>query len=263
MIGLEPDERAYRRGLVLGWSLAEVFLLIVFALLFAFAALATKLPSEPRTGQMRPSPTPASARPGTPPNSFDSLFHKLTLCEASNASLTSEIRKLNAESENLKRENAVLKAEIARLNTAIVKPKGANQGPLQSKANNQFGGGADYPPCFKNPSGRPDYIFDVTLGSTGIMVHKNDLPAHAAEEIHLPLDQITYDHELNDESFIGGTAGLFSYSEAHACRFFVRICDQTKADEKDVYKRRLQVVESHFYQLPVNCETPDRDNGDR
>ncbi len=32
------DDHSYRRGLVLGWSLAEIFLLIVFALLFAFAA---------------------------------------------------------------------------------------------------------------------------------------------------------------------------------------------------------------------------------
>ncbi len=39
MLNAEAGNRLYRRGVILGWTMAEVFLLIVFAMLFAFAAL--------------------------------------------------------------------------------------------------------------------------------------------------------------------------------------------------------------------------------
>lgn len=39
MLSAQAGNRLYRRGLILGWTMAEVFLLIVFAMLFAFAAL--------------------------------------------------------------------------------------------------------------------------------------------------------------------------------------------------------------------------------
>jgi hypothetical protein len=238
MIGLEPDEHAYRRGLVLGWSLAEVFLLIVFALLFAFVALATK-PASKTTGKPRmtlASPT-ASFSPGLPPNSFDDAFHKLKLCEDKNASLKAENGKLSEEIEKLKLEKERQKAEVAKPNAVLPQPKEVSR----------FPGGVDYPPCFASAGGRPDYIFDVTLGSAGIVIHKNDLPAHAGEEAQLPLGEITYDRELTDDSFIADTTALFNFSKAHECRFYARVCDQTKANEKDAYKQRLRVVESHFY----------------
>src|SRR6516162_5811419 len=36
-MNIEQTNRAYRRGLILGWTLAEIFLLILFVLLLAFA----------------------------------------------------------------------------------------------------------------------------------------------------------------------------------------------------------------------------------
>jgi hypothetical protein len=56
MVGPGPDDRAYRRGLVLGWSLAEVFVLIVFALLFAFAAVTVKVQKPIAGAKRQPHP---------------------------------------------------------------------------------------------------------------------------------------------------------------------------------------------------------------
>ncbi len=105
MLSAQAGNRLYRRGLILGWTMAEVFLLIVFAMLFAFAALmlrneqAEKQAAKSAKGRRRVQELleqtekqrsalveknmalekniPARAK-------FDDLFHELMLAEESN-----------------------------------------------------------------------------------------------------------------------------------------------------------------------------------
>jgi hypothetical protein len=114
-------------------------------------------------------------------------------------------------------------------------------------------GGADYPPCLKNATGHADYIFDITLTSKGILIHRSNFPAHTAESLTLPVASVPYDREISDDAFLTDTDPLFNYSEQHDCRFYVRLCDQTLPAEKDIYKQRLRTVEEHFYKLQVLC----------
>jgi TolA-binding protein len=244
MIGPSRDDHSYRRGLVFGWSLAEIFLLIVFALLFAFAAKVGKTQSQASAPQssepaftLPVHPLP-SRTPGHPPNDFDDLFRKLTLCEKRDT-------KCEGESNNLKQQIEQLKKEIEELKKENQQLRQENE--ALKRQVEPHPGGADYPSCFKNPAGKPDYIFDVMLTSGGIVIHKNDLPDQVEKEALLPLSQITFDRDIPDADFLDQTDGIFDFSNQHGCRFYVRVTHQTKADEKDTYKERLTTIEQHFY----------------
>lgn len=44
---------------------------------------------------------------------------------------------------------------------------------------------------------------------------------------------------------------VFNWSVKEGCRFFVRVFDLTKDEEKMIYKRRLRTVGEHFYYFEV------------
>jgi len=114
MINSETRNRVYRRGMILGWTLAEVFVLIVFALLFAIAAMMLR--------EKRDAEAPANLRKATRdlqkatqkiaglqeeiaylrehlflPNAFDDLYHELVLAQQQNAQLAAERDRLSKD----------------------------------------------------------------------------------------------------------------------------------------------------------------------
>lgn len=277
MAGLEPGRRSYRRGLVLGWSLAEVFLLILFALLFAFAALTikwnrgelklggAKLEAELRAArQVIQSLRMENAKLRQEnndlrkalrnPDQISDTFHKLSLCEAENASMKQKLNSLEPlykwmKSKNLNPEQVIALAEDADKYKTDAGQCRTNEKYYQAQLA-KFGGGADYPPCWATHDNlHPEYIFDIFLTSSGIVVRQNHLDDRVNDEKSLPLGGILFGAPISDETFDQQTDALYEYSKAHDCRFFVRVFDETKPDEKMTYKRRLRTVEAHFYKL--------------
>ncbi len=111
-----------------------------------------------------------------------------------------------------------------------------------------IGKGTEHPACWASPeTGKPEYIFDVALTSTGIIVRDNMLPHRAEAQRHLPLQMMVFREGLSLERFLVATLPLLEWSNAQGCRFFVRTFDLTKADEKDIYKRHLRTVGQRFY----------------
>lgn len=110
------------------------------------------------------------------------------------------------------------------------------------------GPGTEHPSCWvAADTGKPEYIFDVTLASGSVLVHDNALPHRAKEQAALPIGQTQFDRNLGLAEFVTVTDALYRWSEAHDCRFFVRIIDKTEGGEKAVYKRELRTVGEHFY----------------
>jgi hypothetical protein len=107
--------------------------------------------------------------------------------------------------------------------------------------------GTEKPACWADQTGKPEYIFDVTLKSHSLVVKDNALPNRRSEEAKLPTQQIKFDTDLAQDEFRAQTRELFAWSEKEQCRFFVRILDDTAAHEKDIYKRQLRTVGEHFY----------------
>jgi hypothetical protein len=65
---------------------------------------------------------------------------------------------------------------------------------------------------------------------------------------------MAFNSVLDRGEFLRATQGLYDWSRAQhpECRFSVRVSDRTRADDKAIYKRELQIVEGHFYKLLVN-----------
>ncbi len=347
---IEQKNRAYRRGLILGWTLAEIFLLILFILLLAFAAshlkdreylLAAqkhveklvkqndrlKLDTNRQTERIK-----ELARANAElheqnvylkarlvlPNNFDDQFRELRnrqnqidelqakLAELNQRQFWTEgleeafqhqmkthsdpratIRQLMASADDADRAletmrstglaepndtnlrdpverlaNALAKAGVAGAHTKDIVNRLAGltacRNELQQKQGQMLnlqrklvalgGHGTEMPPCWVTPDGHIEYIFDVTLTSSGLIVHDNLLPDHIDEEKRF-LSGMSFDKELTSEQFLGATNQIYEQGRTQKCGFFVRVFDGTRPNQKAVYKQRLQTVEAHFYKL--------------
>jgi len=115
-----------------------------------------------------------------------------------------------------------------------------------------IGRGTENPACYADSNGHPQYLFDVALTSGGVIVRKNDIPGREEDERRLPIQAIEFEQEISIEDFLDETDALFRVGQLKKilnvpCRFFVRVYDETKPDEKEIYKSHLSAVEGHFY----------------
>ena len=114
-----PDERSYRRGLILGLTMAEVMVLILFALLLVWmvgirsrknetAELKTKLERlrgenaalQFKAAELLEVKKALSSQPDTPHN-IDDLFRELTLAKEESARLQEQLRSRDAVAQAL------------------------------------------------------------------------------------------------------------------------------------------------------------------
>jgi hypothetical protein len=308
MLNGEAGNRLYRRGLILGWTMAEVFLLIVFAMLFAFAALmlrnqqaekqVAKTTEDRRRLQKLLEESEKERRALVEKNvaleknipardKFDDLFHELVLAKnriaqleaerqelTANPQLLDEVQrqlagipgatpadKIRALTDRTKRTDELARSlarshltladaeKLADRNTQLqgaLNSSGGQMKNLEAKLA-KFEGGIDKKPCWADLSGRVQFIFDVALTSGGMKIRDNHVAGRDEEEKALPLGNVAFGKDISYESFDSQTEALFDWSDHHDCRFSVRVFDFTGPDEKELYKRRLQTVEGHFY----------------
>ncbi len=110
------------------------------------------------------------------------------------------------------------------------------------------GSGTDHPSCWYDADNSVAYLFDVALTDDGFVLRAaNVLPEHRNEFASLPLDGVVTGRTLTASQFVVQTRPLFQWSVGHDCRFFVRAFDLTATDQKELYKRRMRTLESHFY----------------
>ncbi len=109
------------------------------------------------------------------------------------------------------------------------------------------GKGTEKPACWAMPDGTPEYIFEVTLRSNGLLVKDNALPNRSDEQKQLPISSINFDREVSLNQFRNAVQPLSKWSQQHECIFFVKIKDQTGSSQKAIYKRKLRTVGEFFY----------------
>ena len=113
--------------------------------------------------------------------------------------------------------------------------------------------GLDKQSCWVTATGKPDYLFDLTLTSNGIIIHTQPQSHRIQERQELPLQSIGYNQELSPVTFRQATRPIFDWGVQNNCRFFTKITDATAAREKITYKHLLRVVNEHFYTYePIN-----------
>ena len=113
-----------------------------------------------------------------------------------------------------------------------------------------IGKGTEMPACWASPvDGKPEYIFQVNLQSSAIVVEDRKLPNHVEDQALLPITPIQFSQAISASDFLAQTRPIYDWSVAHGCRFFVIIADQTGPAEKARYKQQVRTIETHFYKF--------------
>ena len=257
------NDEGYRRGTVLGLTIAEVFVLLVFLMMLALMGLnrhwegivAASKEWEPLMGEY----TPAQVR--------------RALLDPDE--LRTEVERLQKEKEELQRRVRTLEGregrtgpeldealdrlqELERQNRELVEAQ-----RLMTKGTN--------PPCWyqrveeTNPvtsakvREKPYYLFDIAIRDDHLEVQQLPIPEGRAEDDkgrpygeeakELSLDALPYGVPLTDEEFRRVMSPIFDTGKAekvrsYPCTFYVRVWDETALEAKgrwqDAHDRLLE-----------------------
>ncbi len=109
------------------------------------------------------------------------------------------------------------------------------------------GRGVEYPSCWTTPAGETEYIFDVTIRDSGVVVRDIAPVSRKDDQAQKLVDDFPRDTEIAETKFRSGTARLNAWSRANECRFFVNLRDETGEHNKERYKTLIRLIEEHFY----------------
>jgi hypothetical protein len=282
------QHQAYRKGFVLGLTMAEVSLLVVFVLLLLMSLGFARRDAAIRALQIRSPLSSAEllqlqekaalvdelARAmGRPPaKPIDDDFRHLVrnaapLLRASrNSSATAA---LEAERERLEQVRATLtqamsdavRGDSPKLASTIADQaeQTANlQGQVKALQSQLLdsGMGRVLPSCWTTPDGQIDFLLDVDLTSAGIRARERQVSSRAAERARLEMPIMHADRVQSVGEFLRNTQAVFDLSIQRNCRFYVMVYDSTRSFEKPQYKRFLQAVEGHFYKRESRNASP-------
>lgn len=316
MIGAREEDRQYRRGMVLGLTMAEIMLLLIFLLLLILAAKlvfdqkkieaaeAARIAAEKKLAFL--DPILKQFKTGDP--STYSILDEWQKREEKFAETERQLKEAQSAMdvlEPLKQEKKIdtpaAKAEAARLikvaqaierqaqeMTPGASPQDAidhfqeaamvgHQALQSGKSPDELVAGAacqkdlqqcqssnvsiaqqlaqkggTLPSCWIDPNtGRPQYIFTAYLRNDGIYLRDNKIQSREAEQAKLPIAPLSFERAYQSAEFVAAGQRLFQWSDARdpACRFYVRLIDETSND-KALYKTlKERGVERVFFTL--------------
>ena len=279
---------AYRRGLVLGLTMAEVGILIIFILLLLIAfdylqrdeilrPFANKTPVEPARVEALLQAEAAleeigealGVAPAELPDDFTRLVRVVDAAARSPGGQT-----VLSEAQELLKEMERAVARVERAAQAMEAGRGGqvaeelqslsyrveNQEGLLTRYENQLarlGQGIGGRPCWVQENGEIDLLYDVVLRSDGIAMRERANPHRAAERAQLPMPNVDPAESLTKSEFLRRTKPLYDHAKRENCVHFVRVYDATAPHEKDVFIDLLLTVEGHFYKsFPPNAVAP-------
>ena len=271
---------AYRRGLVLGLTMAEVGILVIFVLLLLLALAAF---DRKQYAKAVPVPQDRFAKLTSAERALQSINEAIGGSSADTPEEIQELVRALSESAESPEGQAALRAvrsaleEIKRTEDEIRRvaeqlgPSGGDvaetiarqsrdlamkEGQLQYaeqrlRALGQGGAGAR--PCWVEPNGGVVFLYDVVLTSGGIRMRLRDNVATSPRLADLALPAVEPGTTLSEEEFRSRTRALYDYGRRaeNQCRFHVYVWDGTAAAEKERYKDLLRTVEGHFYKQTV------------
>src|SRR6266849_2095838 len=271
------NEREHRRGLVLGLTLAEVLILLLFLLLLIFGARINELTKE--TKLLDPLREEVKRDGNLSMRHLVDRLNRTTELERKNSDLQEQLAKLTSElkivktlSESSRKAFEQVPAIIERaakitpddppaalrrgldlvdavgLRTDIRKLQvltelssqleklGEQVGSVEKERDQirrerdnlmRRGRGVEYPSCWTTPEGETEYIFDVTIRDSGVVVRDIVPVSRKADQARKLVDDFPRDTEIAETKFRSATARLNAWSRANECRFFVNLRDET------------------------------------
>lgn len=259
------DDSVFRRGLVMGLTMAEVMVLVLFALLLLVGLQTSAAEEGKRAAGIVRDLARLGIDPERIPPSFTTLIPAVTGTDGSltAAAIESAVERIELGREVIERlgDNSmgIPPEEAARefveaAGKAYQSQSGAGSSEIWiSTMVTAFGkgdgNGLVFPPCVKHPDGRPAYVLTATLGSNHIVVADREVELARGLDAFPLFAAIQRNVALAPSEFLTQTSAVFEWSRQRECRFFVWIEDATAAGAKQVYKQRLRTVEQHFYKF--------------
>lgn len=107
--------------------------------------------------------------------------------------------------------------------------------------------GVGPPPCWNTGNDKyTEYIYRAELTSKGIILRDIAQDRWATAKAELPIQGITLGKPLSIGNFVAQVQPLWGYSKKNDCRFLVQIADQTLPAEKEFYQVMIKTVSDHF-----------------
>ena len=260
------DDNVFRRGLVMGLTMAEVMVLVLFALLLLVGLQASvaeqgeeavKALAKLRSAGIDPANIPdnfidlipAVAEPGgvVTPEAIEQAVDRISLGRA-------VIEGLGPNLMGIPPQKAA--SDFVNTTSKAYQSQGGEAGSSEIWVSAMItafgrgdGNGLVFPPCVKHPDGRPAYVLTTTLGSSHITVSDREVELARGFDVFSLFAKIDRAVPLAPEEFLKQTSGIFEWSRQRECRFFVWIEDATAEGAKQIYKQRLRTVEQHFYKF--------------
>ncbi len=136
---------------------------------------------------------------------------------------------------------------LSALAEAVRATSGASLGQSDLAGTGPGGEGSDNPSCWNDSDGSVAYLFDVALVDRGFILRPALAPQHSDKRASLPLGAVQTGRVLTPGQFLDQTRPVYSWSVERECRFFVRAFDETGPTQKELYKVRMRTLEGHFY----------------
>jgi len=245
------DQTEIRRSTVFNFTVTELILLLLFALLFisAFVLLSQEADEKQLETLERKVMVLEDIQvqldsylESHPERSHDDFFQELVVAQ-------DKVEGYDKIVELVEKSTGTRPTEPQQLE-AILEQALELQEHLAEKVEEE--GGFDDPPCWIDPvTGRMEYIYDVTISEGGIRMAKG-WPKHRNDDLeNLPVERVVLDVTRPLSVFEYQTRPLFMYSKTNRCHWYVRLYDEVR-HSKTIYKRYRKAVEGHFYILPMN-----------
>jgi hypothetical protein len=284
MFPTRPDGRigeqhtAYRRGLVLGLTMAEVGILVIFVLLLLLALAAfdrQKFVDAVPVPQQRLEKLAAAekalqsitdavgAGQADTPEEIQELVRAVNEGarspegQASLRAVRSALDEIKRTEEEIRRVAERFDGEAGGRSMAETVAKQSRdlaikEGQLEYaerrlRALGQGGAGAR--PCWVEPDGSIVFLYDVVLTSGGIKMRLRDDVVASPRLADFAAPALDPARVMSEDEFRTRTRALYDYGRRaeNQCRFHVYVWDGTEAAEKERYKDLLRTVEGHFY----------------
>lgn len=277
-------DRPYRRGLVLGLSLAELFLVLLFLLLLVSLGISSALEDKiqvanKKVQNLTDSLAALKTSSGNPitPVELEQLIEKageIKNLREEQKKLKDDLKIKDHEIDKLKEENNKYERIAQNLNKNIEQLKADVQtaeeravatGRAMDAIKKKPG---DVPPCWfvevdsedgQGLRARHLKIFNVLIKDKTLTVRKHPYPpplkANFGKKGSLPpVPDDYFMTELTPASFTSAfqavrDAGENRLIQDYSCRFMVDVYDGTSSDNKEGFKKQLRVVEDLFYKF--------------
>ena len=257
----------YRRGTVLGLTIAEVFILLIFLILLAFLGLASnweEKEEEYRADRQLLSVWHDIIQEFQAPEEIRTLHSKATRLEqqlksseTSNAELHGKIEAMHEEHERLRDENAKLSDKNSALHQQVAAER-QEAGRVKADLDTVRRKGQN-PPCWYQTvadGGRTrekaHYTFNIGVYDEYMVVRRHPIPPGRADDDNgrpyteeavnpLRLDDVLYDTQLSYEEMIQQMKrirdlGKMRKIRSYSCIFWVKVWDKTSPDAKTRWK---------------------------